>query len=149
MTAHEPDFVRIRAAVLDEIVAHAKEDAPDECCGLLVGSAAPAEGPHTGGPIEEAVRVTNLERGPTRYRIDPVEHLRLQKRLRGTGRAIAGAYHSHTQAPAVPSPADLSEAFYPEFVYVIVSLANLDHPEIRGWWIVDAAAREIALIAIA
>ena len=73
-------------------------------------------------------------------------HVRLQKRLRGTGRTIAGAYHSHTQAPAIPSPADVREAFYPEFVYVIVSVANREHPEVRAWRIAGGRAIEVALV---
>lgn len=140
--------VRIRKAALQAIIAHARQDAPDECCGLLVGPPTLVEPPYTEGTIEEAVRATNVERGPTRYRIDPVEHVVLQKRLRGTGRAIAGAYHSHTHAPAVPSVSDLAEAFYPEFVYLIVSLANPDRPEIRGWRIIDAIATELTLTAM-
>lgn len=151
MIPRPQESVRIRTAVLQKIVAHAREQAPDECCGLLVGAAAD-EGPagEAGeiGEIDEAVPATNIERGPTRYQIDPREHLALQKRLRGTGRGITGAYHSHPQSPAVPSPSDLSEAFYPEFVYLILSLADADHPEIRAWRIVDGAASEIALIAV-
>ena len=145
MIPRRQDSVRIRQAVLEAIIAHATQDAPDECCGLLVGTATLVEPPYGEGTIEEAVRATNVERGPTRYRIDPVEHVVLQKRLRGTGRAIAGAYHSHTHAPAVPSASDLAEAFYPEFVYVIVSLADPGRPEIRGWRIIDAIATELAL----
>ena len=66
----------ILQSAIDAIVAHARESAPDECCGLLVG---------TGDRIDEAVRARNLERGPTRYRIDPRDHIALSKRLRGSG----------------------------------------------------------------
>ena len=147
MTAHAPDSVFISPAVLDALISHASDDDPDECCGLLVGSLSELNpsGGH-GLSIDEAVRMTNVERGPTRYRIDPVEHLRLQERLRGTGRIIAGANHSHTRAAAVPSPSDLREAFYPDFVYVIVSLANRKDPEVRAWRMVGAEASEVELI---
>jgi proteasome lid subunit RPN8/RPN11 len=118
--------------VIEDVIAHAEQDAPDECCGLLVGHSL---------VIEEAVRTTNLERGPTRYRVDPAEHLALVKRLRGTGREVVGAYHSHPTTPAVPSASDVSEAFYPEFVYVIVSLEGTD-PQVRAWRIVGARVVE-------
>lgn len=147
MTPDAQGSVRIRAAVLQEIVAHAREHAPDECCGLLVGPAALVEPSSAGGVLDEAVRTTNVERGPTRYQIDPREHLALQKRLRGTGRAVAGAYHSHPHSSAVPSLSDLAEAFYPELVYVIVSLADPDRPEVRGWRIADAVAVEVVLVS--
>jgi proteasome lid subunit RPN8/RPN11 len=117
------------------MVAHARQDSPDECCGLLIGDR------HV---IDEAVRTTNLERSPARFRVDPAAHLTLVKRLRGSGREVLGAYHSHPHSPAVPSASDLREAFYPEFVYVIVSLAGLE-PETRAWRIVGEAAREVRI----
>ena len=132
--------------MLQAIVAHALQDAPDECCGLLAGPAPGGE--HAAGLIDEAVPATNLERGPTRYRIDPAEHVRLQKRLRGTGRAIAGAYHSHTRSPAAPSESDLKEAYYPEFVYLIVSVVRPHDPEFRAWRIEEGTAAEIELTAV-
>ena len=134
--------------MLQEIVAHALQDAPDECCGLLIGPPEPGEEPNAVRPIDAAVRATNIERGPTRYQIDPAEHVALQKRLRGTGRIIAGAYHSHTRSPAVPSESDLREAFYPEFVYLIVSVARPHEPEIRAWRIVEGTAVEVQLAGV-
>jgi proteasome lid subunit RPN8/RPN11 len=125
--------VVIAPAVVAAIIAHARDDAPDECCGLLVGS---------GERINEAVRTPNLERTPTRYQIDPAAHIALIKRLRGSDRAIVGAYHSHPHTPAVPSASDIAEAYYPEFVYVIVSLAG-SKPDVRAWRIRDGAVAEV------
>ena len=127
----------IREPAVQSIVAHARETAPDECCGLLVG---------TESTIDEAVPASNLEPGPTRYRIDPADHIALVKRLRGSSRSIVGAYHSHPRSSAVPSASDVAEAFYPDFVYLIVSLADADRPECRAWRIRDGAAEEIALL---
>jgi proteasome lid subunit RPN8/RPN11 len=127
---------RILPSVIDAMTTHAQESAPAECCGLLVGG---------GGEILDAVRTRNVEEGPTRYRIDPLEHIALLKRLRGSGRAIVGAYHSHPRSAAEPSPSDIAEAFYPDFVYVIVSLAAADRPECRGWRIRDGVAEEVRL----
>lgn len=124
--------ISIDARVIEDVIAHAEQDAPNECCGLLVGGSQ---------VIDEAVRTTNLERGPARYRVDPAEHLALVKRLRGTGREVVGAYHSHPTTPAVPSASDVGEAFYPEFVYVIVSLVGTD-PEVRAWRILGAEVIE-------
>lgn len=115
--------ISIDARVIDDVIAHAVQDTPDECCGLLVGHSL---------LIDEAVRTTNLERGPTRYRVHPAEHLALVKRLRGTGREVVGAYHSHPTTPAIPSVSDVREAFDPEFVYLIVSLEGPE-PELRAW----------------
>jgi proteasome lid subunit RPN8/RPN11 len=128
--------VKILQQAIDAIVAHARGTAPDECCGLLVG---------TESAIDEAVPTRNLEAGPSRYRVDPADHIALMKRLRATGRSIAGAYHSHPRSSAIPSASDIAEAFYPDYVYVIVSLAVPHRPECRAWRIRDGEVEEIAL----
>ena len=120
------------------MVAHAREDAPDECCGLLVGIA---------DQIDEAVRTPSLERSPNRYQVDPAAHFALIRRLRGTDRAIVGAYHSHPHSAAEPSASDLREAYDPEFVYVIVSLTGVA-PEVRAWRIVEGVAVERAIVLV-
>jgi proteasome lid subunit RPN8/RPN11 len=106
------------------MIAHARDEDPLECCGLLLG------GP---GVIEEAVRARNLRRSRTAYLVDPADHFAAIRRARKEGRTIVGAYHSHPRSPAVPSPVDLEEAQYPEFLYVIVSLADPRAPDLRGY----------------
>ena len=106
--------MRIRRAVLDEIVAHARADAPQECCGLLLGSE---------GEIEERVAAANLRRSAVAFLVDPADHFAAIRTARARGRAVIGAYHSHPGSPAVPSPTDIAEANDPAFVHVIVSLA--------------------------
>ena len=107
--------IQLREAVRAEIVAHARADAPRECCGLLVGR---------GTRIDECVRSPNLDANPNRYEIDAALHVAANRRLRDTGRAVIGAYHSHPQSPAWPSPSDVAEAYYAEFIWMIVSLAG-------------------------
>jgi proteasome lid subunit RPN8/RPN11 len=114
----------IRIAVLDALVEHAREDAPLECCGLLIG------GPTV---VDECVRTRNLRQSETAYLIDPSQHFAAIRRARSAGRVIAGAYHSHPRSPAVPSPTDLAEAQDVELLYVIVSLANPGAPDVRGY----------------
>jgi proteasome lid subunit RPN8/RPN11 len=127
--------VVLATAVLDAMVAHARQDAPDECCGLLVGSA---------NRIDESVRTLSLERSPNRYQVDPAAHFALIRRLRGTDRAIIGAYHSHPRSAAEPSPSDLREAYDSELVYVIVSLAGVE-PEVRAWKIAEGVVVELRI----
>jgi [CysO sulfur-carrier protein]-S-L-cysteine hydrolase len=100
-------------AVRAEIVAHAREEAPRECCGLLLGH---------GRLVDECVRSRNVDPDPNRYLIDARVHIATDRRLRGTGRGVVGAYHSHPHSPAWPSASDLAEAYYAEFIWVIVSL---------------------------
>jgi proteasome lid subunit RPN8/RPN11 len=128
--------IRIRADALSAIRAHARRESPNECCGLLAGTA---------GLIDEAVPAANLLSSPYRFQLDPVVHVAINRRLRGTPRAVVGVYHSHPRAAAVPSPRDLAEAHYPEFIWLIVSLQTPDE-ECRAWRIVDGRARELTIV---
>jgi proteasome lid subunit RPN8/RPN11 len=108
------DAIQLRAAVRAEMVAHARRETPRECCGLLAGA---------GSLIDECVPGRNIDPDPRRYRLDPALHIESNRRLRGTGRAVQGAYHSHPHSPPIPSETDRLEAYYEEFVWVIVSLS--------------------------
>lgn len=117
--------VQVRA----DLIAHARREAPRECCGLLVGSAA---------RIDECVPLPNIASTPlTRYEIDPAGHIATRRRLRGTDRDVVGAYHSHPTSPAVPSATDLADAQFPDFVWIIVSLADSHHPAIAAYRLAD------------
>ncbi len=99
-----------RAAML----AHARHARPDECCGLLVGE---------GRRVDIAVPLSNIDPKPrTGFRIDPAEHIAVRRILRRVtpGRDIVGVYHSHPAGPARPSPRDIHESNYPEWLYAIV-----------------------------
>ena len=108
------DGIRLRAEVRVEMLAHARDETPRECCGLLVGA---------GEFIDECVRSRNLAADPWRYRLDPKLHIDANRRLRGSDRAVLGAYHSHPHSPPIPSETDRLEAYYEEFVWIIVSLS--------------------------
>ena len=114
----------VLSAAREAMIAHARDEAPLECCGLLLGAP---------GVVEEAVRARNLRRSRTAYLVDPADHFATIRRARKEGRTIVGAYHSHPRSPAVPSPVDLEEAQFPEFLYVIVSLADPRAPDVRGY----------------
>jgi proteasome lid subunit RPN8/RPN11 len=122
--------------VIDAIVAHAREAAPLECCGLLVGS------PER---IDESVPTRNVDPIPSRFRVDPEAHIELNRRLRRTGVAVVGAYHSHPFTGAEPSPSDIEEAHYPEFIYVIVSLVDPATPRVRAYRLVRGRVSPITL----
>jgi proteasome lid subunit RPN8/RPN11 len=98
------------------MLAHARQEAPRECCGLLVGGSK---------TIVRSVRARNLSDAATRYLIDPRDHFRALRSARADGLEVVGAYHSHPAAAPVPSPTDIQEAASgPDFLYVIVSLLN-------------------------
>jgi proteasome lid subunit RPN8/RPN11 len=105
------------------MVAHARQTAPAECCGLLIGSSA---------EIVEAVAARNSAADPRRrYVIDPQDHLQALRAARRRGLDVVGAYHSHVHSEARPSPTDAAEAFG-DFLFVIVGLGH-DPPEVTAW----------------
>lgn len=119
----------IPQTALDSIVAHARADAPRECCGLLVG---------TPGAVERAVATRNDAEAPlTRYRVHPADHFAVIRALRGSEQAVIGAYHSHPATDAAPSPTDTAEAWPAPFVYVIVSLKDEARPDVRAFGFAD------------
>ena len=59
---------------------------------------------------------------PTRFLIDPKDHIDARRAARGRGLEVLGFYHSHPHSPAWPSPTDVAEAAYPDAVHLIVSL---------------------------
>jgi proteasome lid subunit RPN8/RPN11 len=97
----------------DDIVGHARETAPAECCGLLIGTAE---------SIVEAARTTNLASDSNRFEMDPGDHIRARREARTRGLDVLGFYHSHPRSPAMPSTSDRAEAWYPGYLYLIVSL---------------------------
>lgn len=100
------------------MLAHAREDAPRECCGLLIGK---------GDSVVRSVRAKNLDTQDTRYLIDPTDHFRAIRGARAEGLDVIGAYHSHPSSAPIPSATDIAEATSgAEFLYVIVSLIGDD-----------------------
>lgn len=115
--------MNVRRDVLAAIVAHAVEEWPNECCGLLLGA---------DELVDEAVRARNERRSPTRFLIHAEDHLKALRLARSTRRRIIGAYHSHPKGPSHPSETDRAEMNDPELLHVIVSLATAQ-PEVRAY----------------
>lgn len=129
--------VRLAAGVREDAIAHARAEAPRECCGLLIGR---------GLVIEACVRAANLDESPeTRYLVDPAAHIAANRQLRGTGRQVIGSYHSHPRTPPVPSGTDLAEAYYPEFIWLIVSLAPPGGAQLAAWRLENGRAVPLQL----
>jgi proteasome lid subunit RPN8/RPN11 len=127
--------LRIPAAMVSEIVAHAREDHPDEACGIIAGPAG-SDRP------TRLVRMINAERSPTFYRFDSIEQLRLYRELDAADEEVVVVYHSHTATEAYPSRTDIAYAGEPQAHYLLVSTTDPDSEEIRSFRIVDGAVTE-------
>jgi proteasome lid subunit RPN8/RPN11 len=112
--------VRVRQEVIDDVVAHAKREVPNECCGLLLGFS---------DQIDESYPARNLCGSATRFLIDPVDHFAAIRRARASGRAVRGAYHSHPRGPSAPSATDAAAVTDPSLLHMIVSLHE-DEPRV-------------------
>ncbi len=119
---------------LDDVVVHARDCQPRECCGVLVGR---------GDQITGAIRTRNIAESPTRFVIDPRDHFDARRTARAQDLEVLGFYHSHPHSHAYPSPVDLAEAAYSDCVHLIVGLASPE-PEIRLFRLADGKADEVA-----
>ena len=128
--------MRIARSAEAAILAHARADAPRECCGLLIG---------TDTEIIDALAARNVaEQAETRYLIDPRDHLRAIREARARGLQVIGAYHSHPRSDAKPSATDAAEGFA-HFLYVIVGL-GVERPRMTGWTWSDGNFAPVALV---
>jgi [CysO sulfur-carrier protein]-S-L-cysteine hydrolase len=128
--------MRIARSMLDQIVAQARAEAPNECCGII--------GTRDGGAVT-VFPVRNAAASPLRYEMDPKDQLRVFEALDDAGLDVGAIYHSHTRSDPLPSQTDINLAFYPDALYVILGVKDADHDDVRAWRIVDAKVSEAAL----
>jgi proteasome lid subunit RPN8/RPN11 len=133
----------VEAVVMPEsvgrgLLTHARNEAPLECCGLLIG---------TKEQVVRSARAHNLYQSSTRYRVDPVDHFEAIRTARNEGLEVVGAYHSHPASLPQPSETDLSQANYPHFVYVIVSLVSKETEAIKGYRLRSGQVTQVELLS--
>jgi proteasome lid subunit RPN8/RPN11 len=127
--------MRISQELFDEMVAHAAQDAPNECCGMIATRDGEAVTVH---------RATNAAASPLRYEIDGAEQYRIQMAIDDADLDLGAIYHSHTRSAPYPSQTDINLAFYPEALYVIVGLAGQE-PDVRAFEIRDGQVSDAEL----
>ncbi len=130
--------MRISRRLLDELIAHARADAPNECCGMIAARDGEAVAVH---------RATNAAASPLRYEIEGREQYRIQTAIEDAGLDLGAIYHSHTRSAPEPSQTDINLAFYPDSLYVIVGVRD-EAPDVRAFRIVDGRVSEATLEVI-
>jgi proteasome lid subunit RPN8/RPN11 len=128
---------------LEQIVAHAREEAPNECCGVV----AVEQGAEAGsGRATSVHRARNVHASPKRFEIDGRDVLAAMSEFEAEGWEIGAIYHSHTHTAPVPSQTDVNfAANWPGVEWVIVGLSNPEEPEVRSYLIEEGVVREVAL----
>jgi proteasome lid subunit RPN8/RPN11 len=136
-----PASVELPATMVQALVDHARAEYPNEMCGVIVGDRPAAAG-------GEALRwepTRNQAASALRYEIHPDDLLRLTIETENAGEEFWAIVHSHTHSPPRPSLTDVGLAFYPDAVYLLVSLAE-DEPALAAWRIVDGEIHPVELI---
>ena len=141
--------LQLPQAMIDEMVAHATEDLPNECCGIIAGK---------DGKATQFYRTRNAEASPFRYNIDPRDILRIEREIDDNDWHVLVIYHSHVASDAYPSPTDVRLSqwqgtdpptdLYPGAYYVLVSLKDADNPIVRAYQIHGGEVTEEPLEAV-
>jgi proteasome lid subunit RPN8/RPN11 len=142
--------MRIPRQIYEQLLEHAREEAPNECCGLVGGR---------NGDAATVYRARNAEASPLRYNLDPSDQIRIYGEMDKRGEELAAIYHSHTASPAYPSQTDINlalmdrreddqvvgqEPVFPGVIYLIASLAQGEEP-LRGFEITEGGVTEVDL----
>ena len=129
--------MRIARALYDEMIEHARQEAPNECCGMVAARDSEAVKVH---------RAVNAAASPLRYEIDGAEQYRIQMEIDDADLELGAIYHSHTRTDPYPSQTDINLAFYPDALYLIVGVADPTQPQLRGYSIRDGQVSEAELV---
>jgi proteasome lid subunit RPN8/RPN11 len=136
--------LHLRRSDLVAVLAHARRDHPDECCGVMAGT---VQGPDV--HVSSTIAMTNAERSPTWFSFDPLEWLRVSRRVEDAPveQEVVVVYHSHTMTEAKPSRTDLTYAANLGDVIWLLASTRSDADEVLAWRVVDgqAVAEEIVV----
>ena len=129
-------MISIKKDILNQIIAHAKKDLPNEACGYLAGN---------DDLITNSYQLTNVDHSPEHFSFDPSEQFTAVKDARNKGLQILANYHSHPETPSRPSQEDIRLAYDPAIGYVIISLADAE-PVVKSFRIKGGSATNEDLI---
>ncbi len=125
--------MKIARSLLDEIIAHAREDAPDECCGVVSSDAKNAVEVH---------RLVNQAHSPLKFVVGE-DLVPVWTGIEDRGLEIGAIYHSHTRTAPYPSQTDINFARnWPGVEWLIVGLSG-DDVDVRSYLIADGQVTEV------
>jgi proteasome lid subunit RPN8/RPN11 len=140
--------LKLPQTMVDEMIQHARDDMPNECCGIITGKNGTAVTFH---------RTRNAEASPFRYSIDPRDILKVEREMDDAELQVLVIYHSHVASEAYPSPTDVRLSqwpgtdppldLYPGAYYVLVSLKDIENPVVRAYTITSGVVEEVGLDA--
>jgi len=116
-------MLKVDNSVVEDIIAHARQDVPIEACGYLA---------EKDGIVSRVFRLTNVDASQEHFTLDPAEQFASVRDMRKAGYRLRAVYHSHPATPARPSREDIRLAYDLEMSYVIVSLAGTE-PDVKSF----------------
>jgi [CysO sulfur-carrier protein]-S-L-cysteine hydrolase len=130
--------VDIAPELVDRIVAHARRDFPNECCGMIAVRDGRAVSVH---------EAENLAASPLRFEVDGLEVHRTIEEIEDAGGDLGAFYHSHTRSEPYPSQTDINfAAGWPGVQWLIVGVRKgSPEAEIRCYTIDDGRVAEVEL----
>jgi [CysO sulfur-carrier protein]-S-L-cysteine hydrolase len=129
--------MRIAPDLYEQMVAHARDEAPNECCGMVATR---------GEEVVKVYRTTNVEASPFRFVIDGAEQLRVYNEIESAELDLGAIYHSHTRTEPRPSQTDINfSKAWPGVLWIIVGLAG-DDVEVKTWRIDNGDVIEADLV---
>ena len=161
--------------ILDDLVAHARELDPFECCGFLAGTnntvtrvyriknvvsldGAAQAASFDDAKVEHLSRLSPEERAEIAFIMDAQEMFQAVKDMRKQGLTLQVVYHSHPHDPARPSITDIKIATEWEEnwsrlnlalpIYMLVSLMDKARPDVRGYWIKNGSVVPATILPI-
>lgn len=116
--------ITIPKVIHEEMIEHAKKCYPQEACGLLSGN---------GGRAMRFHPVRNMDQSSVSYLMDPKEQMKVFKKMDEAKEELLAIFHSHVASSAEPSQKDRMLAPYPDVSYLIVSLADMEKPDLKSF----------------
>lgn len=139
-----PFRLRVPHSLVEEMLAQAVAELPNECCGLLAGTlevSAESEAAPLGRVVRRYPLVNAAANREREYLADPRSLFEAVRDMRGQGFDILAIYHSHPVSRPVPSRKDLAQDNYPGVIHFIISLET-GEPRMRGWWLYGERVEE-------
>jgi len=131
----------VASELLDDVIAHAREEYDSECCGIIAYRTLEPDG---GGEAVRVHRAQNVFASRKRFEIDGKELLTTLNAFEADGLELGAIYHSHTHTAPYPSQTDINfAANWPGIEWLIVGLADQDRPEVRSYLIEDGQVGEV------
>lgn len=128
------DDLTIPSRQFQTMLQHLEDEYPLEGCGLMAGN---------DGVVTAVYPIDNILKSPTAYEMDSYQQVHAMLAIEQKKHTLIAIYHSHPNGPTRPSATDIAQAYYPQSVYIIVSFATKNNPQIHGYNIVDGLVSEI------